>query len=203
MVEITFEKGRQLVRLARGVVENYLKEKKPPVLFKSKYIDMGDGEEKRAVFVTLKTWPSRELRGCMGFPWPLKPLSEAVVDASLNAAFAGPRFPPLTQEELEKITVAVSVLTEPKLVEVKNPREYPQKIKAGEDGLIVEYAFYTGLLLPQVAKEYRWNEEQFLCQACLKAGLSSDFWLQPGVKISKFQVQVFAEKTPNGEVEKM
>jgi hypothetical protein len=200
MAGVTFEKGRSLVRLARGAIEGYLKEKKPPELFKSKYVDMGCKEENCAVFVTLCAWPSRELRGCIGFPMPVKPLSEAVIDAALNAAFSDPRFPPLSKEELDKVTVEVSVLTEAKPIEVKDPREYPRKIRVGEDGLIIEYAFYSGLLLPQVAREYGWNAEQFLGHLCSKAGLSSDFWKQQGVKISKFQAQVFTEKTPNGEI---
>jgi hypothetical protein len=35
----------------------------------------------------------------------------------------------------------------------------------------------------------------------MKAGLAPDSWLNEGVKIYKFQGQIFAEKEPCGEIE--
>ncbi|HDM05651.1 MAG TPA: TIGR00296 family protein, partial [Candidatus Aenigmarchaeota archaeon] len=37
-------------------------------------------------------------------------------------------------------------------------------------------------------------------QACLKAGLLPDMWLDPKTKIYKFQCQIFKEKEPKGEI---
>jgi uncharacterized protein (TIGR00296 family) len=88
-------------------------------------------------------------------------------------------------------------------VEVTNPKEYLGKIKVGEDGLIVEKAGYKGLLLPQVPVEWEWCEEEFLCQCCVKAGLSPDSWLTKGAKIYKFQAIVFEEESPQGEVKRV
>jgi uncharacterized protein (TIGR00296 family) len=70
----------------------------------------------------------------------------------------------------------------------------------GEDGLIVEKGFYKGLLLPQVAIDFGWDEEEFLCQCCVKAGLPPDEWLVKMTKIYKFQAMVFEEATPKGKI---
>ena len=86
----------------------------------------------------------KELRGCIGYPYPTSPLVEAVIDSAINAATQDPRFEPLTLKELSKVVFEVSVLTPPEPVEVKNPKEYVSKIKVGEDGLIVERGFYQG-----------------------------------------------------------
>jgi len=83
---------------------------------------------------------------------------------------------------------------------VEKPSQYPSKIKVGEDGLIVEKNVFKGLLLPQVPVEWKWDNEQFLCQCCIKAGLPPDCWLLEDTKIYKFQAIIFEEEKPRGEV---
>jgi len=83
---------------------------------------------------------------------------------------------------------------------VSDPLEYPSKIKVGRDGLIVKSGFNSGLLLPQVPKEYGWNEEEFLGHTCEKAGLAKDYWKKKETKILKFEGIVFAEQSPGGSV---
>jgi hypothetical protein len=85
---------------------------------------------------------------------------------------------------------------------VKKPTEYAAKIKVGKDGLIVERGMFKGLLLPQVPVEWKWDEEEFLCQCCIKAGLLPDNWLLEGTKIYRFQAIIFEEEKPRGEVKR-
>jgi len=73
----------------------------------------------------------------------------------------------------------------------------------GREGLIGERGLYRGLLLPQVPVEFGWDEEEFLSQCCIKAGLPPDYWLVEGTKIYKFQAIVFEEKSPRGPVERV
>jgi uncharacterized protein (TIGR00296 family) len=108
----------------------------------------------------------------------------------------------MTADELDKVVFEISVLTPPELVIVEKPEEYPSKIKVGEDGLIVEKSFYKGLLLPQVPVEWSWDEEEFLCQCSVKAGLSPDSWLTKGVKIYRFTAIIFEEETPQGTIKR-
>jgi len=197
--ELTLEEGKFLVSLARKTVETYLKtgrrlkipENVPPKLM-----------EKCGVFVTINKLKNgkRELRGCIGYPYPTHPLIEAVMDSAISSATRDPRFPPLNENELEKVIFEVSVLTPPEIIKVKKPTEYPSKIKVGRDGLIVESGFYKGLLLPQVPIEWKWDEEEFLCQCCLKAGLPPDCWLLEETKIYRFEAIIFEETKPNGEI---
>ncbi len=156
------------------------------------------------VFVTLNSFRhgKRELRGCIGFPYATTPLARAVIESAINSATQDPRFPPVSFEELDQIVFEVSVLTPPQIINVEKPQDYPSGIRIGQDGLIVEKSYYKGLLLPQVPIEWGWDEEEFLSQCCVKAGLSPDCWLTKGTKISKFQAIIFEETSTGGEVER-
>lgn len=139
--------------------------------------------EKRGCFVTLTE--GGELRGCIGYPEPILPLIEALVDAAISAC-RDPRFPPLDASELPKIKIEISVLTKPRPIK-------PEGIKVGRDGLIIRHGYYSGLLLPQVATEYNWSREEFLNHACFKAGLHQDAWKDEETQIFAFQAEVFSE----------
>ncbi|MCX8197233.1 MAG: TIGR00296 family protein [Candidatus Micrarchaeota archaeon] len=195
---LTLEEGAYLVRLARNAIETYLKEGKKAVPEKTSAVFA----EKRGVFVTLEEYPTKELRGCIGYPLPIKELALATVDCALSAAFDDPRFPPLELGELSRCIVEVSVLTVPEEIKVSSPAEYPKKIKVGRDGLIIEYGYASGLLLPQVPVEWNWNEKEFLSHLCQKAGLPADMWLSPSAKIKRFEAEIFCEEKPGGKVVK-
>jgi len=197
--QISNGEGAFLVKLARRAVEEHLKDGRiisPPDETPPKLL------ERRGVFVTLNKIREgiKELRGCIGFPYPTHPLARAVVEAAIDAATRDPRFHPVAKEELSQILFEVSVLTLPQLIEVESPREYPSKIKIGRDGLIVERGYYRGLLLPQVPVEWNWDEEEFLCQCCMKAGLPPDYWLLEGTKIYRFSSIIAEELEPKGRV---
>jgi hypothetical protein len=191
--------GEYLIKLARNAVEEYLKTGKTlavPKNVSSKLM------EKCGVFVTLNSIKHgrKELRGCIGLPYPTSPLAQAVIESAIDSATQDPRFPSVSLEELNSIVFEVSVLTPPELIEVKKPTDFPSKIKVGQDGLIVERGFWKGLLLPQVPVEWNWNEEEFLCQCCIKAGLPPDNWLLKETKIYKFQAIIFEEQEPKGKI---
>ena len=52
---------------------------------------------------------------------------------------------------------------------------------------------FAGLLLPQVATEYRWDCHTFLDQTCVKAGLPRGAWRKGDARIERFSAEVFAE----------
>ncbi len=156
----------------------------------------------RGVFVTLDDSSSGgQLRGCIGNPFPERPLLQQVSLLAVEAATSDPRFPPVKPDELKSnITVEVSVLTIPEAVRVDKPIQYRDEILVGRDGLIVEGLGQRGLLLPQVAVEEGFDTEELLTQCCLKAGLLPDAWLSGGIRVLKFQGQVFSEEKPRGRV---
>lgn len=183
---LTQEQGKKLLKLARLSVKEYFKKSKLKIR-KTEF------KEKQGVFVTIKS-SEGELRGCIGYPYPEYPLGEAIQRAAISAAFKDPRFPPLTKSELDKVVFEISVLTKPELIEFKDPKECPKKIKIGEDGLIIKCGMNSGLLLPQVATDHEWDEEEFLQYTCYKAGLTPDMWMDKKTKIYKFQAQIFSEE---------
>ncbi len=198
--KLTTEEGKLLVKLARKAVEEHLK--KGEVIGIPKDVPQ-KLMEPCGVFVTLNSLRhgKRALRGCIGFPYATTPLARAVIESSINSATQDPRFPPVSFEELDQILFEVSVLTPPQPIKVEKPQDYPSEIRVGQDGLIVEKGYYKGLLLPQVPIDWGWDEEEFLCQCCVKAGLPPDCWLTRGAKIFKFQAIIFEETSPEGEVE--
>ena len=186
---LTAEDGKFLVELARRAIVTYLVDREVIKIPEDSDPKLKDN---MGVFVTLNR--GKELRGCIGYPEPVMPLLNAVIDAAISAATKDPRFNPLTLVELDDIHVEVSVLTKPSLIEVDNPSEYLEKVKIGQDGIIVEMGPYRGLLLPQVATEWKWDVEEFLSNTCMKAGLSSDCWFDRDVKIYRFASQIFGEE---------
>ncbi len=187
--------GEKLVKTARVVVTEFLKTKNKMKLDK----DFEESFSSNAgVFVTINH--QSNLRGCIGYPLPEKKLFNALQEAAISAATEDPRFPSVAFEELDQITFEVTVLTPPQEIEVSDPQEYPSKVKVGRDGLIVKSGFNSGLLLPQVPKEYGWNEEEFLGHTCEKAGLPKEQWMEKDTKILKFEGIVFKEQSPGGSV---
>ena len=159
-------------------------------------------EVKTGCFVTLKADDSeKSLRGCIGFHEPVYKLSWALAHAAAAAAAEDPRFHPVTLSEMERILVEVSVLTPPTMITTTTPQEILKHVRVGVDGLILRWSFGSGLLLPQVATEYGWEAEEFLCNLSMKAGAPPDQWLIPGSQVYKFQAHIFSESGPNGSVE--
>lgn len=141
--------------------------------------------EKRGVFITLKS--GGNLRGCIGTVEPVFTIEKGICEMAEGAATRDPRFPPITAEELDKISIEISILTP--LEEISGPSE----IEVGTHGLIVEFGQFKGLLLPQVAVEEKWDENQFLNYTCQKAGLPKDTWKAGNCKIFRFTATVFGE----------
>lgn len=188
------EEGRLAVQIARESLEAFV-ERRPMRSFVVPHAF----EAKAGAFVTLNEHPSGELRACIGYPEPFFPLLKSVVKGAEGAA-EDPRFPPLRAEELRKVTVEVSLLTPPQPLEAKKPRDLAKQVVVGEDGLIVAQGPFRGLLLPQVAVEYKWDAEEFLSETCVKAGLLPDAWFEPSTRVKKFQAEIFAEVEPGGAI---
>ncbi|HDN73789.1 MAG TPA: TIGR00296 family protein, partial [Archaeoglobus sp.] len=133
---LKFEEGETAVRLARKAIEVYLDERK---LIQDRLT--GVFEEKRGVFTTLTKFG--ELRGCIGFPYPIKRLDEAIIESAVSAAVDDPRFEPVRLSEMNDITVEVTVLSPPEKIDAK-PRELPKRIEIGKHGLIVKMGPFSG-----------------------------------------------------------
>ena len=183
---LTPEEGRTAVHLARNAIKAALNGEEIvlhdlPAIF----------GERRGVFVTLKQ--QGHLRGCIGLPYPTRPLGDAIVEAAVSAALEDPRFLPVSQRELGDIALEVTVLTEPRPLRCP-PEQLPGCIEVGKHGLIVNGLGTGGLLLPQVPVEYGWTSREFLDQTCIKAGLPAGCWRRGDVAVQAFEGQIFEEK---------
>ena len=188
MSDLAEEEGKKGLQLAREAIEQYLSDS---MKMKAKNGLPVSFEEERGVFVTLNKYGT--LRGCIGYPYPVFKLKEAIIDAAISAAVNDPRFPAVTEEELTDITIELTVLTVPQVLK-EQPKDLPEHIAIGKHGLIVKKGLYQGLLLPQVATEHNWSSEEFLCESCWKAGLSQDAWLDEDTEVSIFEGQIFKEE---------
>lgn len=188
---LSLDEGKKAVGLARESIESELNKTEVQIEAPKSF------EEKRGVFVTINK--GENLRGCIGRPYPNQSLKEGILGAAKDAAFNDPRFPSLTKEEIDEVKIEVTILTKPDKIE-GDPKKRPEKIEIGKHGLIAESGYKKGLLLPQVPVDNDWDEIDFLSQTAMKAGLSPDAWVDEEVGYYKFEGQIFAEETPNGEI---
>ena len=188
--------GEAAVRRARTAIEHALGIRSPVRALS----DEPAWTEPGGAFVTLRTYPEGELRGCIGFPLPTHPRGRAIDLAAVAAALEDPRFRPVAPDEIDALTVEVSLLTRPELVPGTTADERKRGVVVGRHGLIVSVPGTSGLLLPQVAVEEGFDATSFLGATCEKAGLAPDAWKRPATRVERFGASVFAEAAPRGAI---
>ena len=142
--------------------------------------------EPGATFVTLEI--DGQLRGCIGSLQAYRSLGEDLIENAKAAAFEDPRFQPLTPAEFDKVSVEVSVLSEPKPLfdRATTEDEVLEALVPGRDGVILSWGPRRATFLPQVWDSLP-NERDFLAALKQKAGLPRGYW-DPQVRISTYQV---------------
>ncbi len=144
--------------------------------------------QRRGCFVTLTN--KGRLRGCIGTFQPTLPLGRQLVEMAAAAA-RDPRFvfEPILTDELENLTVQVSVLSE------LQPIEDPLDIELGVHGIYLVSGAASGCFLPEVATDTGWSKEEFFRQCCVsKAGLPPDSWRDGTAKVYVFTSEKFDDK---------
>jgi AmmeMemoRadiSam system protein A len=183
---ISEEGGATLVRWARRAVEAAVRGERP---FRPATSEITvELSQPLAVFVTLKK--RGELRGCIGQMNYDRPLWENLLQAAIASALDDPRFSRVEPSELGDLTVEVSVLSRP------DPIADASQFDASRHGIIVQRGWSRALLLPKVAEEYGWDEEQVLRCVCQKAGLDANAWREAGTQLEVFTALDFSEHHP-------
>ena len=178
---LTEEEKKTLRQIAHAAIEGSLRGDPPSPLPAGALTEKL--KEECGAFVTLKK--HGQLRGCIGLIQPTKPLYRVIAEMAQAAAFDDPRFDPLAIQELKDLDLEISVLTP--LQKMKDAKE----IEVGRHGLYIKKGFYSGLLLPQVATEYKWNPVTFLEETCRKAGLGRNAWQDKDAEIFLFSADIF------------
>ncbi len=176
--QLTAKEKQLLLEIAREAVISYVQTGTIP----KREVKNGSLQEKQGCFVCIKI--DGMLRGCIGNFLSDKPLYQLVQEMAVSAATRDPRFYPMKLEDLCAFDLEISVLSP--LRKISSIEE----IEVGIHGLYLEKNFSRGVLLPQVAVEYGWDRDTFLCQTSLKAGLGKDDWKE-GTDIYTFSALVF------------
>ncbi len=170
---LTGYEKRALLALARRAIEKTF----APALL---YPIASEGMSVPAgAFVTLKK--NGELRGCIGSIETQEPLYKTVVARARDAAFRDSRFTPLTRDELDQVTIDITILEPP--VSVPSWKD----IVVGKHGVVLKQGFASAVFLPQVATEQGWDRETMLSHLSRKAGLPADAWKEKGTTFRVFE----------------
>ena len=130
----------------------------------------GSLAKKAGAFVSI--YISGKLRGCIGSFENEQPLAE-VVNRSAASAVNDRRFPPIEEDELDQLSIEISVLTPLKRIYSK------EEIIPGKHGIYIRKGLNSGTFLPQVSEKYGWSVDEFLGRCSRdKAGIGWDGWKQ-------------------------
>ena len=176
--EYSSDERRLLLQLAHSAVAAALEKREIDLTPPSEHLS-----EHRGAFTTLHE--RGELRGCVGYVFPMYSLYRTIAETAVAAAFNDSRFMPVEADELPRLTFEISVLSPIQPID-------PEDVEVGRHGLLITYGNRRGLLLPQVPVEHQWDRETFLRQTCIKAGLPADSW-EHGAKVEAFTAEVFGE----------
>ena len=191
-MDIICEKtGKFLLEISRQALSQFIQDR-TTITTPQEYPE--ELNEKMGIFVTIYniSTKERQLRGCVGLPYPDRSLVEGIIQATVLAC-QDTRFVPLSNKEIPDLSIDISILSKPQIINVESPEEYPSKITPYQDGLILKLGMHSGLFLPVVWDHYA-DPQDFLAALSLKAGLPSETWYkEKGINIYKFITQVFNE----------
>ncbi|MFH2006522.1 MAG: AmmeMemoRadiSam system protein A [bacterium] len=183
MDELEPSERKELLRTARATLREYLATGKvPPGKPDREKLHRPAGS-----FVTLKTHPDGRLRGCIGTFSTDTPLYQCIQQMAVSAGTRDPRFDAVEPDELDQLTIEISVLSP------RQRLERPEELIVGRHGVYITQGRRHGVLLPQVAVEHGWDRETFLGHVCQKAGLPTDAWKNPDAVLEVFTADVFGE----------
>ncbi|MCF8363920.1 MAG: AmmeMemoRadiSam system protein A [Prolixibacteraceae bacterium] len=153
--------------------------------FDEKYSNTKNLEAHCGAFVSL--YKGNELRGCIGAFKADKPLHETIKDVTVSTALNDRRFSPVTAEEIDDLTIEISVLTPPERIENLN------QIKLGKHGIYIKKGMLSGTFLPQVALKTNWTVDEFIGHCSRdKAGIGWDGWRD--AELYRYEAIVFNDK---------
>lgn len=186
MLSLSEAERRSALQLARTAVVETVSRRKLPDRIPSD----GIFAERRGVFVTLHL--RGRLQGCIGVVEPDEPLGVAIVRCAARSALEDPRFAPVRADQLGDLTIEISLLSQPAPISA-------EAIEIGRHGLLVVLHAQRGLLLPQVAIEHHLTREQFLEEACRKAGMRREAWRDLEARLFGFTCEILSDHQQPGE----
>ncbi|MEJ2763071.1 AmmeMemoRadiSam system protein A [Photobacterium sp. MCCC 1A19761] len=126
-----------------------------------------------ACFVTLEV--DGVLQGCLGTMTANEPLVLEVHNKARDSAYQDRRFMPLTEDQLDKLMIEISVLSEPQVLAVDSEQALIDYLKQHRVGVVLSDHHAQALFLPQVWQQLP-APELFLRHLKLKAGWPANYW---------------------------
>ncbi|UXI02880.1 AmmeMemoRadiSam system protein A [Photobacterium sp. TY1-4] len=126
-----------------------------------------------ACFVTLEV--DGELQGCLGTMTANEPLVLEVHNKARDSAYQDRRFMPLTEDQLDKLMIEISVLSEPQVLAVDSEQALIDFLKKHRVGVVLSDHHAQALFLPQVWQQLP-SPEVFLRHLKQKAGWPANYW---------------------------
>lgn len=167
-----------LLKLAKETIRSYITKgvtPQPPGDLDEEFM------EKRGVFVSIKK--HGQLRGCIGTIEPTKNnIAEEVIHNAVSASTKDPRFPSITPDELEDITISVDLLSP--LEKVTDPSQLNPK----KYGVLVSSKSKKGVLLPDLDGVDTVEEQLRIAKS--KGGITH----QEKFEIQRFEVKRFYDQ---------
>lgn len=173
-----------LLKLARGTIEFYMKHKRKPAPADIGVEITPGMKNVMGAFVTLHE--NGQLRGCIGEILPQRELYKAVIDRAVDAAVNDYRFNPVRAAEVKELHIEISALSPPR------PVASWKDIIIGKHGMTLSKNGHSAVFLPQVAPEQGWGIEETLTHLAIKAGLPPDAWRKE-CRFEVFEAIVFSE----------
>ena len=185
---LTENDKQTLLQLARKSIQNVVKGKDLPQIELSEYSSVLKANG--ACFVTLTR--NGMLRGCIGSLEASQPLVLDVIERAASAAVQDYRFPPLSADEMESISIEISVLTEPQKLEYENPEALLKLVRPGVDGVVLQDGMRRATFLPQVWEKLP-DADEFFSHLCSKMGAPANVWKKQHLEVYTYQVIEFHE----------
>lgn len=163
---LTKEEKDALLKIAKVSIKNAI----IPGMTGSLVTEVPSGQLDQPAGAFVSIYIGGRLRGCIGSFQSEYPLKEVVRRAAATAA-GDHRFKSPGPDELDDLTVEISVLTPLKRIRSKD------EIEPGKHGILIRKDMHSGTFLPQVGSKYGWSVEEFLGRCSRdKAGLGWDGW---------------------------
>lgn len=191
--ELGTDGAQKAVELARTAISSYVtdgKRERPGCMDEAFY-------ERTGVFVKLTSTrgPGR-VRGSAGSFRREKQLSDAIVDAAIEASSGTTGRSEIERCELDTIAVTLCLLDG--IEELGD--DAPEELEIGRHGLIVEGPSDSGWMMPSRPVKCDWTVDEYLDRTCCKAGYSRGAWRRDDVTVYAFEGTIFREDEPAGTV---
>lgn len=185
---LTLDEKNYLLKLARESIAAALRNHQLPMVNIAELTE--SLREDGACFVTLTIGGA--LRGCIGSLEAHQSLVDDVRERAVQAAFEDFRFPPLTEEEFERVEIEISRLTQPIPLDYGEPGDLSKALTPGVDGVILQDGFHRATFLPQVWQQLP-EPEEFLGHLCAKMGARRDLWRHKRLDVKIYRVEEIHE----------